>query len=103
MAYGGKLATAGILFYVVVLFIQATYQETMQHTGFSPVTAYSSEQVSLATANDLIQAIEHTQELQRQASWNASLKGDTIQARRLQRSHAEAEEVKNWPVDAMGE
>ena len=66
----------------------------MQHTGFSPVTAYSSEQVSPATANDLIQAIEHTQELQRQASWNASLKGDTVQAKRLQRSHAEAEEVK---------
>ena len=66
----------------------------MQHTGFSPVTAYSSEQVSPVTANDLTQAIEHTQELQRQASWNVSLKGDTAQAQRLQRSHAEAEEVK---------
>ena len=98
VAKKGIFSTATVIAFlltvVTVVFTKGVQRETMQHTGFSPVTAYSSEQVSPATANDLIQAIEHTQELQRQASWNASLKGDTVQAQRLQRSHAEAEEVK---------
>ena len=84
-----------------VLWSQAPLKETRDGikvtsmtTGFSPVTAYSDEQVSPQTLYDVLGSLEQTQAVQRQAVHKAVISGDGARADRYKRSHDEAEHVK---------
>ena len=53
---------------------------TSMTTGFSPVTAYSDEQVSPQTLYDVLGSLEQTQAVQRQAVHKAVISGDGARA-----------------------
>ena len=64
-------------------------------TGFSPVTAFSSEQISPVTINEIMCSLEDAQTAQQVAERYELSRGNQTAAERYRKSRAEAESVKN--------